>query len=107
ITYMGQDEPIPDSQKQYEAVRDADLADNNLVWLPPAPLDNTYSFAVTQEVQEKFGITKMSQWSEVPVEERTFCVESEFTNRPDGLPGMLERYGIPLDDPDGVPQDNL
>jgi len=107
ITYMGQDEPIPDSQKQYEAVRDADLADNNLVWLPPAPLDSTYSSAVTQEVQEKFGITKMSQWSEVPVEERTFCVESEFTNRPDGLPGMLERYGIPLDDPDGVPQDNL
>lgn len=107
ITYLAHDEPVKGEQEQYEAVRDEDLEVNNLVWLPPAPMNNTYSFAVTQEVQEKFGITKMSEWVDLPVEERTFCVESEFTNRPDGLPGMLETYGIPLDDPDGVPQDNL
>lgn len=107
ITYLGHDDPVKGVQEQYEAVRDEDLELNNLVWLPPAPMNNTYSFAVTEEVQKKFGITKMSQWTDIPVEERTFCVESEFTNRPDGLPGMLETYGIPLDDSDGVPQANL
>ena len=34
-------------------------------------------------------------------------MESELINRPDGLKGMLELYGVPLGSPDGVPQDNL
>lgn len=107
ITYLGQTEPIPDEQEQYEAVRDADLEQNQLVWLPPAPMNNTYAFAMNPEVTERFGITSLSQIAELPVEERTFCVESEFTNRADGLPGMLETYGIPLDDPNGTPESNL
>jgi len=107
ITYLGHDEPIKGRQAQYEAVRDEDLELNNLVWLPPAPMNNTYGFAVTREVQEKYDITKLSQIKDLPVKERTFCVESEFTNRPDGLPGMLETYGIPLGESDGVPRDNL
>ncbi|MDF9715661.1 glycine betaine ABC transporter substrate-binding protein [Nocardioides sp. ChNu-153] len=107
ITYLGESDPIPDEQEQYEAVRDADLEQNQLVWLPPAPMNNTYAFAMNPEVTERLGITSMSQLAEIPVEERTFCVESEFTNRPDGLPGMLETYGIPLGDPQGTPESNL
>lgn len=107
ITYLGETAPIPDETEQYEAVRDADLEQNQLVWLPPAPMNNTYAFAMNPEVTEEFGITTLSQLSEVPVEERTFCVESEFTNREDGLPGMLETYGIPLGDPNGTPEGNL
>ncbi|MFW6775241.1 glycine betaine ABC transporter substrate-binding protein [Nocardioides sp. CPCC 205120] len=107
ITYLGESEPIPDEQEQYEAVRDADLEQNQLVWLPPAPMNNTYAFAMNPEVTQRLGITSMSQLAELPVEERTFCVESEFTNRPDGLPGMLETYGIPLGDPQGTPESNL
>ncbi|WP_067438951.1 glycine betaine ABC transporter substrate-binding protein [Nocardioides jensenii] len=105
ITYLGHAKPIPDEQKQYVAVRDEDLATNQLVWLPPAPMNNTYGFAVTQQVKKRLGITKLSQLKDVPVKDRTFCVESEFTNRPDGLPGMLKTYGIPLDK--GVPESNL
>ncbi|GAB3088181.1 glycine betaine ABC transporter substrate-binding protein [Nocardioides zeae] len=107
ITYLGEAEPIPDEQEQYEAVRDADLEQNQLVWLPPAPMNNTYAFAMNPEVTQRLGIESMSQIADLPVEERTFCVESEFTNRPDGLPGMLETYGIPLDQPDGTPESNL
>jgi len=107
ITYLGHDEPVKGRQAQYEATRDEDKELNDLVWLPPAPMNNTYGFAVTRAVAEKYGITKLSQLKDVPVAERTFCVESEFTNRPDGLPGMLETYGIPLGDPDGVPESNL
>lgn len=107
ITYLGHENPISDPQKQYEAVRDEDLRKNNLVWLPPAPMNNTYSFAMNQDVTKKLGITKMSQWKSVPVAQRTFCVESELVNRPDGLKGMLAKYGIPLGSPNGVPLSNI
>lgn len=107
ITYLGHDKPIPDEQEQYEAVRDEDLEKNNLVWLPPAPMNNTYGFAITQKSVKKYGITKLSEIKKLPVSERTFCVESEFTNRPDGLPGMLKTYDIPQGQPDGVPAKNL
>jgi osmoprotectant transport system substrate-binding protein len=107
LVYLGKAKPIPDEQEQYRAVKEADLEQNDLVWLPPAPMNNTYAFAITQESAEKYGITKMSQMKEVPVEERTFCVESEFQNRADGLPGALKTYDIPLGQPDGVPNDNI
>ncbi len=107
ITYLGHEKPIPDEQKQYEAVRDEDLEENDLVWLKPAPMNNTYGFATTQESFKKYGVTKLSQLDKVPVPERTFCVESELINRPDGLKGMLETYDVPLGEPKGVPRENL
>ena len=107
ITYLGHDKPIPDEEKQYTAVRDEDLKENNLVWLPPAPMNNTYGFAITKKVADKYKITKLSELKKVPPKERTFCVESELVNRPDGLKGMLERYDVPLGSPKGVPQSNL
>ncbi len=107
ITYLGHDKPIPDEQKQYTAVRDEDLKSNKLVWLPPAPMNNTYGFAITKKVFDKYKITKLSELNKVPVAERTFCVESELINRPDGLKGMLAKYAVPLGSAKGVPQDNL
>ncbi|MDP5184851.1 glycine betaine ABC transporter substrate-binding protein [Blastococcus sp. BMG 814] len=107
LNYLGMAEGIPDQQEQYEAVREADAA-NGLTWLPPAPLNNTYAFAVRSEaVPELGGIDSLSDIAELPVEERTFCVESEFATRGDGFEPMLEAYGIPLGDPQGVPRDNV
>ncbi|GAA1478356.1 glycine betaine ABC transporter substrate-binding protein [Nocardioides aestuarii] len=106
LVYLGKGKPIPDEQEQYEAVKDLDREQNDLVWLPPAPMNNTYAFAITQESADKYGITKMSQMKEVPVAERTFCVESEFQNRADGLPGALKTYDIPLGG-NGTPNDNI
>src|SRR3546814_5859452 len=82
ITYLGHDKPIPDEKEQYLAIRDEDLANNGLAWLPAAPMNNTYGFAMTQSTAKKFGITNLSENKDIPVAERTFCVESEFTNRP-------------------------
>ena len=108
LVYNAKPKPIKDQQKQYEAVRDLDLAENDLVWLPPAPMNNTYAFAVTQENAKKYGISKMSEIAEkVPPAERTFCVESEFKDRNDGLQGMLKTYDIPLGQPKGVPDKNI
>lgn len=95
ITYLGHDKPITNEQKQYQAVRAEDLKKNDLVWLPPAAMNNTYAFAVTNKVKKQFNITKLSQIKDIPVGQRTFCVEAELLNRPDGMPGMLKTYGIP------------
>ena len=107
LNYLGMPEGIPDRQEQYEAVRDADAA-NGLTWLPPAPVNNTYAFAVRSEaVAELGGVATLSDIAALPVEQRTFCVESEFATRGDGFEPMLEAYGIPLGDPDGVPRENV
>ncbi|MGY1855720.1 glycine betaine ABC transporter substrate-binding protein [Modestobacter sp. SYSU DS0290] len=107
INYLGMDEGIADQQEQWRAVKDAD-AENGITWLPPAEANNTYAFAVRSEaVDELGGVATMSDIAELPVEERTFCVESEFATRVDGFEPMLELYGIPLGDPNGVPRDNV
>jgi len=107
LVYLGKPEAVKGMQEQYVAVRDEDLEQNGLTWLPPAPMNNTYAFAITAESAEKYGITTLSEISQVPVAERTFCVESEFANRADGLEGMLAAYDIPLGGADGVPPENL
>jgi osmoprotectant transport system substrate-binding protein len=96
ISYLGHTKPIPDEKKQYEAVRDEDLKENDLAWLEPAPMNNTYGFATPTETLKKLGITKLSEIKKLPKDKRTFCVESEFKNRNDGFEPMLEAYGIPL-----------
>jgi osmoprotectant transport system substrate-binding protein len=70
-------------------------------------MNNTYGFAMTEASAKKYGITKLSEMRKVPVKERTFCVESEFDNRPDGLSGMLKTYDVPRGKPDGVPGGNI
>lgn len=107
LTYLGQDKPIPDEHKQYLAARDLDLKEHDLVWLPPTPMNDTYDFAISPESAKKYGITKLSEIGKVPPDKRTFCVEDEFTNRPDGLEGMLKTYGLPLGAPNGIPRKNL
>lgn len=94
ISYLGHTKPIPDETKQYEAVRDEDLEENGLVWLEPAPMNNTYGFATPKETLDQLGITKLSEIQELPPEQRTFCVESEFKNRNDGFEPMLEAYDL-------------
>lgn len=103
IAYLGETTPIPDEKKQYEAVRDRDKKNNHLIWLPPAPMNNTYGFAGPSETIKKLGITKLSQLSKVPKKDLTFCVESEFNNRNDGFVPMLKTYGLTKgkDFPDG------
>lgn len=107
LTYLGNSKPIPNAQQQYAATRDEDLKKNSLVWLPPAPMNDTYTMAINQATAKKYGITKLSQMAKVPPAQRTYCVESEFTNRPDGLKGMLDTYGLPLGAAHGIPRGNL
>jgi osmoprotectant transport system substrate-binding protein len=96
ISYLGHDTGIPDKQQQYEAVKKEDADKHGLVWLEPAPMNNSYGFAVTRPNAEKYGLSKLSDVTKVPLQQRTFCVESEFANRNDGFDPMLKHYGVPM-----------
>ena len=93
ISYLGNARPIKGEQAQWQAVHDADLR-YGLTWLPYSPVNNTYAFAMGPAATKRLGITKLSQIKDLPVAERTFCVEDEFFSREDGFQPMLETYGM-------------
>ena len=98
ITYLGNSKPITDPLKQWQAVRDADLK-NGITWLPPSALNNTYALAMNQANFKKYGTKTLSEVAELAKKNPgavTLCVESEFANRADGLPGMEKAYGMNL-----------
>ncbi|MGR3872156.1 glycine betaine ABC transporter substrate-binding protein [Streptomyces graminifolii] len=98
ITYLGNSKPITDPLKQWQAVRDADLK-NGITWLPPSALNNTYALAMNQANFKKYGTRTLSEVAALAKKNPgavTLCVESEFANRADGLPGMEKAYGMDL-----------
>ncbi|MGB7449363.1 MAG: glycine betaine ABC transporter substrate-binding protein [Ornithinimicrobium sp.] len=97
LSYLGHEKPIKGEQAQFEAVRDEDK-ENGLTWLPPAPMNNTYAFAIREDKAEELGITKLSQLEGLDKSELTFCVESEFASRNDGFPNMLKAYDLSKSD---------
>ncbi|MFJ5302175.1 glycine betaine ABC transporter substrate-binding protein [Streptomyces sp. NPDC088350] len=98
ITYLGNSRPITDPMKQWQAVRDADLK-NGLTWLPPSALNNTYALAMNQANFKKYGTKTLSDVAALTKKDPgavSVCVESEFANRADGLPGMEKAYGMDI-----------
>lgn len=93
VTYLGKTKPIPDEQRQFEAVRDAD-AERGLVWLPPAKMNNTYTLAAKSAVSEKYDLKTLEDISKLPDEKRTYCVDAEFNARSDGFEPMLKAYDL-------------
>ncbi|AKZ56019.1 Permease binding-protein component [Streptomyces ambofaciens ATCC 23877] len=96
ITYLGHGEPITDPREQWEAVREED-AGKGLTWLAPARLNNTYALAMNQANYRKYGTKTLSDVAELARTDPaavTLCVEVEFANRADGLPGMEKAYGM-------------
>jgi osmoprotectant transport system substrate-binding protein len=75
-----------------------DAAINDLVWLQPAPANNTFGIAVTQEFAEANDVRTMSEWADYVNDGGTvFLVASEeFILRPDGLPSFEKAYGFEL-----------
>ncbi len=96
ITHQGNDTPIPGAQEQFDAVKEADAA-NDIAWLDPAPFNNTYAIAVASETATELEIATMSDLAAYAGENpegATVCGASEFLNRDDGLPGLEEAYGF-------------
>ncbi|MFI8944973.1 glycine betaine ABC transporter substrate-binding protein [Streptomyces sp. NPDC053750] len=98
ITYLGNSRPIPDPQQQWAAVKAAD-AKKGLTWLPPAPMNNTYALAMNQANFKKYRTKTLSEVAALSKSDPgavTLCVEGEFANRADGLPGLEKAYGMDI-----------
>lgn len=93
INYLGETDPVPGEEEQWLAVVEAD-APNGLVWLPPAPMNNTYAFASRADYAEEHGLEVFSDVLELPTSELTFCVDAEFASRNDGFEPFLATYGL-------------
>ncbi len=103
ITYLKNTKPIPDPQAQYDAVKQSD-AKNGIAWLAAAPMNDTYAFATRQGQADKLNVHSLSDLATLAKNNpaaATFCVESEFSTRDDGFPGMTKAYGI------NVPKGNI
>ncbi|MGO2112696.1 MAG: glycine betaine ABC transporter substrate-binding protein [Pseudoclavibacter sp.] len=94
ITYLGETEPVQGAEEQFAAVAEADLEENGIAWLEPAPLNNTYALAAKTETVDELGISTLSDIAALPEDEQTFCIESEFSTRDDGWPGLRDAYGF-------------
>ncbi|GEP34126.1 glycine/betaine ABC transporter substrate-binding protein [Nocardioides szechwanensis] len=101
ISYNNQTKPITDPEEQFQAVKEAD-AENDIAWLDPAPFNNTYAFAIRQDKAEELGVSTLSDVAALAADEQTFCIESEFSTRDDGWPGLKGAYGFDVSDDDLV-----
>jgi osmoprotectant transport system substrate-binding protein len=96
ITHLKNTAPVVGTKEQYEAVKAADAA-NGIVWLEPAPLNNTYAIALATEKATELGLATLSDvatWATANPAAATICAASEFLARDDGLPGLEAAYGM-------------
>lgn len=86
-------EPTSSDQKQvYETVSQGYKEKYNLVWLDPAPMNNTQALAMTAEKSQQQNIKTLSQMV-AKASELVMLGPPEFQEREDGLPGLKKAYG--------------
>jgi osmoprotectant transport system substrate-binding protein len=87
-----------DPVRGYEAGAAADLAQNRIVWLKPAPANVTYGFAIPAKLSAAQGITSLPQLAAYINAGKHFkvVVSQEFVDRADGLKAFEHAYGFKL-----------
>jgi len=88
-----------DAERTYMLAKTLDAA-QGLIWLDPAPLNNTYTLLVQQTLVDEGirTIEDLAAYMNTNDAPLTLCVESEFYARPDGLPGLQALYGFAFKD---------
>lgn len=83
---------LTDRQKVFDTVSSEYKKQFNLVWLQPAPMNNTQALAMKKDIAAKFGIKTFSDMA-AHASELTMIGPPEFEQREDGLPGIQKAYG--------------
>lgn len=87
-----------DPQKAFERVSALDLEKNGIVWLSPAPANNTWAIAVRKDLSLSERISTLEDLAAFVNRGgsiRIACSE-EFATRPDALPAFETAYGFKL-----------
>ncbi|TDX18861.1 osmoprotectant transport system substrate-binding protein [Buttiauxella sp. BIGb0552] len=89
------------AQQGYEKVKKLDAEKNHLVWLTPAPANNTWTIAVRKDMAEKNKLTSLDDLSAYLKKGGEFklAASAEFIERSDALPAFEKAYGFKLEQP--------
>ena len=84
-------------QTAYEKAKELDKA-NNIVWLQPAPANNTWAIAVRKDVAEANNLKTMEDFGKWVAGGATLKLagSAEFVESPAALPGFQDAYGFKL-----------
>jgi len=85
--------PVNKNQKQvFDTVSKAYQERFKLVWLDPAPMNNSQALAMTEAGSKKYGIKTISDLAK-KASQLVMIGPPEFEAREDGLPGLQKAYG--------------
>lgn len=86
------------ARQGYEKVKKLDADKNQLVWLTPAPANNTWTIAVRQDVAQQNKLSSLEDLSGYLKKGGTFklAASAEFIERGDALPAFEKAYDFKL-----------
>jgi osmoprotectant transport system substrate-binding protein len=86
------------AQKGYEAVKRLDKEKNDIVWLTPAPANNTWAIAIRMDVAKSGKIKTLEDFAGYVARggKVKLAGSEEFASRPDALPAFEKAYGFSL-----------
>lgn len=101
--------------ESYIMISSFDAVNNDLIWLNPAPANNTYALAVRSDFASENGLATVQDFAAYvnannPVR---IAAGKEFCDRPDGLPAFESTYDFIIQDNEkqclenGTPQDTV
>ena len=82
-----------DARWTLQRVRSEFLSRWNLWWLGPLGFENSFELAVHRSIAEKYGLKTVSDLARVSGQ-LTAGFGHEFAERPDGFPGLQQKYGL-------------
>jgi osmoprotectant transport system substrate-binding protein len=84
-----------DPVKAYQKVKELD-APNGIIWLRPAPANNTWAIAARSDLAEKAGLKTLSDLARYMAGggKVKMAASEEFTSHPDALPAFESAYGF-------------
>ncbi len=94
------DSPVwKDAEQGYQRVKELDKVENNIIWLTPAPANNTWAIAIPQSLALDEGIRSLNDFAAyVNAGGYVKLIGSEeFVTSEAALPAFQEAYGFSLD----------
>ena len=87
-----------DPEAGYERVKALDRERNALVWLTPAPADNTWEIAIRRDLASVAHLSSLGDFAGYVSRggEVRLAASSEFVNSPNALPAFEAAYGFTL-----------
>ncbi|TQS74043.1 ABC transporter substrate-binding protein [Rhodobacteraceae bacterium] len=87
-----------DAQQAYDTAKELDYEANKIVWLQPAPANNTWGVALRQDVAEPNNIVTFSDFGRWVSEggKAKLAASAEFVNSDAALPAFQQAYGFTL-----------